>query len=289
MERKVWTQIVALVSRLATARSARFTFGDHEIVLVQLWAVLHDRPTMWACRLTNWPEDLRPTRLPTPSTMSRRLRRTAVAELLWRAEHRARGRAPRSLLHIVDGKPLPVSRHSQDRDARFGHGAGGLNKGYKLHVITSRNAALAAWCVRPANEDEAKTAATRLLHQKRLTGYLLADANYDRNALYQACRLRGIQLLAPRRYPDSQGLGHHQHDPARLYAIRQQEQSLTGFASKLMEQRRRIEPWFGSLTSSSFGLTHLPPWVRGLPRVERWVCAKLLVWHCSKRARKRAN
>lgn len=289
MEREVWKQIVAQVDKFAKPASRRFRFPPREIVLVYVWAALHDRPIYWACRAGNWPAELRPRRLPSQPTMSRRLRVESVGRLLKAVERRARIRAARSLVHIVDGKPLSIARHSRDRDARFGRGAGGLNKGYKLHVIVSRTGDLAAWCVRPANEDEAKTAAAYLLDQKPLTGYLLADANYDRNALYGACRERGIQLLAPRRYGSNCGLGHCRHDPARLYAIEQQERLLTGFATQLMQERRRVEPWLGALSASSFGLTHLPPWVRRHRRVQQWICAKLIVAHCAKRARKHAS
>jgi hypothetical protein len=288
MEREVWLRIVTLVDRLAKGVSRRYRFDDARIALVLQWAALHDRPVSWACRADHWPAELRPARLPTPATMTRRLRSASVVRLLRAVERCSRGHIRGSLLHIVDGKPLPVAKHSRDRQAGFGRGVGGLAKGYKLHVITSQNGELVTWCVRSLQQDEAKTAAD-LLTQTRITGYLLADRNYDRNALYAVCRQRDVQLLAPRRYGPQCGLGRQRHDPARLYAVAQQEHSLTGFAPQLMGERRRVERWFGSLSSSPFGLTHLPPWVRGLRRVERWVTAKLTVWHCAKRARRHAG
>ncbi len=30
----------------------------------------------------------------------------------------------------------------------------------------------------------------------------------------------------------------------------------------------------------------LPPWVRGLRRVEHWICAKLTIWNCAKHVRR---
>ena len=288
MEREVWLEIVAQVGRQTKPLSRRFRFGADWIVLIQQWAALHDRPIYWACQACNWPPDLRPARLPVPSTMTRRLRTPRVRDLLARVERRCRGPIRQSLVHLVDGKPLPIGNHSRDPDAGYGRGAGGLAKGYKMHVITSQNDDLTAWDVRPIQHDEARIAA-ELLRQKRFTGYLLADRNYDRNALYERCRKRGVQLLAPRRCGPDHGVGHHRHDPARLYAIAQLEQSLTGFAPKLMRQRGRIERWFGRLASSSFGLTYLPPWVRTLERVKRWVTAKLIIWHCAKRVKKRTG
>jgi hypothetical protein len=288
MEREVWNEIVTQVAARAKPVSARFRFGTAQIVLVQLWAALHDRPVSWACVADHWPTDVRPTRLPTPSTLSRRLRTQPVRDLLAAVERRCRGPARFTLVHLVDGKPLPIANHSRDSDAGYGRGAGGKAKGYKIHVITSLNGDLIAWQVRPIHHDEPRVAA-ELLRQKRFSGYLLADRNYDRNALYQQCRERGIQLLAPRRYGAGRGLGHHRHDPGRLRAIAQIEQSLTGFAPKLLRERRRIERWFGRLSSSSLGLTYLPPWVRTLERVQRWITAKFIVWHCAKRLKKRSG
>ena len=118
MEREVWTWIVAFVGRITNREaSRRFTFCEREIVGVDLWAALHDRPTSWAWRAANWPADLRPSHRPTPSTMSRRVRRTSFAAFLAAAQRRLRQGAPRGLLHIVDGKPLPIGNPSHDPDA----------------------------------------------------------------------------------------------------------------------------------------------------------------------------
>ncbi len=288
MEREVWLQMVSFVQQLAKPTSKRFTFSDALIVLVKLWADLWCRPLSWACNPENWPADLRPARLPTSSTMSRRVQRPAVADLRHAVERRARGRQQTTLVHLLDGKALPIAKHSRDAEAGFGRGVGGLAKGYKLHVIVGKNEQLAAWHVTPLNHDEAKVAAAELLPQVQFTGYLLADRNYDRNALYAACRERGVQLLAPRRYGPHRGLGRHAHDPARLHAVQQMEQSLTGFAPQLFRQRRGVERWLGSFSSSPYGLTHLPPWVRGLERVRCWVEDRLIVYHCARRVKKQA-
>jgi hypothetical protein len=191
------------------------------------------------------------------------------------------------LVAIVDGKPLPISAHSTDGDAGYGWGAGGKAKGYKLHVIAGRSGTIRAWAVRPIHHDEAKVAAS-ILPQAHLDGYLLADANYDRNALYEVCRRHRVQLLTPRRYGSERGLGHHRHSPARLRAIEMLENSATGFGPQLLQERPRIERLFGAMASCSYGLPVLPPWARGLDRVERWICAKLIVWNCFRHVRKHA-
>ncbi len=185
----------------------------------------------------------------------------------------------------MDGKPLPIGNHSHDNEVGYDRGAGGKTKGYKLHVIAGKHGETRAWCVRPIHHDEARVAVT-LLSAARLHGYRLGDANYDRNALYEACRQRGVQLLAPRRFGPSRGLGHHWHSRGRLRAIEMLEVSTTGFASTLLLERRRPERLFGGLSSSAFGLPSLPPWVRGLRRVEGWMCAKLIVRNCAKHVRR---
>jgi hypothetical protein len=287
MEREVWLRMVSFVHRLAKPAPRRFTYSDELILLVELWAALWSRPVSWACRCENWPADLRPARLPTPSTMTRRRRRPAVAVLRSAVERRTHGPQKQTLLHMLDGKALPIAKHSRAGEAGFGRGVGGLAKGYKLHVMVGKNGHLAAWHVAALNQDEAKVAAAELLPHVRFTGYLLADKNYDRNALYAACRGRGIQLLAPRRYGPHRGLGNRPHDPARRYAVQQLEQSLTGFAPQLFRQRHGVERWLGSFTSSPYGLTHLPPWTRGLQCVRCWVADRLIVYHCARRAKKR--
>lgn len=289
MEREVWEMIVTQVSRLRlVAASTRFTFSAREIVQVFLWAVMHHRPVYWACQPRSWPADLRPARLPVASTMTRRLRTLAVQQALRRLERRVRGRRRRGWVHVVDGKPLPIGNHSRDPDAGYGRGAGGKAKGYKLHAIAGLGQNLRAWCVRPIQHDEAKVAGA-LLPQADIRGYLLADRNYDRNPLYERCRRRQVQLVAPRRYGSGRGLGHHRHSPARRRAIALLEHDTSGFGPALLRERRRIERWFGSLASSCFGLTPLPPWVRRLHRVERWVAGKLIVWHCVQQIKKRAG
>lgn len=289
MEREVWTRILAhLHATRKEAQGRRFVYVVDDIVRVFLWAALHERPIYWACRRQHWPHDLCPPRLPTPSTMTRRLRTPAVQSTLQAVERRSRGRRPRGLLHIVDGKPLPIGYHSRDAEAGFGRGAGQMAKGYKLHMIAGAMGEIRAWCVRPIHHDEAKLAA-QLLAEAGIQGYLLGDANYDRNALYQACGRRHIQFLAPRRYGPQHGLGHCRQDPARLRAVELLEHSHTGFGPRLMAERARIERFFGSLSSSSYGLPSLPPWVRHLDRVTRWITAKFIIWNCVQKLRKRAG
>ncbi len=288
MEREVWQRMVAEMERANQPElGPRFTFSVVTILQVYLWAALNHRPIYWACCPAHWPLDLRPRRVPVASTMTRRLRTPVVRRAQRQLERRLRGRRRRGLVHIVDGKPLPIGRHSHDPDAGYGRGAGGKDKGYKLHVIAGRQGEIRAWCVCAIQHHEA-VVATRWLPAAGVRGYLLADMNYDSNTLYEACRARQLQLIAPRRYGPGRGLGNHWHSPDRLRALDMLENSHTGFGPRLLEQRRNIERLFGALSSSSLALLALPPWVRHLRRVELWIAAKLAIWNCLQGLRRKA-
>jgi len=77
-------QIVMKTYRKTNLKRAKFT--DADVVLIYLWAVLHDRPTCWACNKNNWPIYYRKRLLPDPSTMCRRLRKHGVQLLLRQTE-----------------------------------------------------------------------------------------------------------------------------------------------------------------------------------------------------------
>ena len=281
MERELWRKVYRLVGSLGRSRRRRrVRFGDRVIVLVALWAALHDRATNWACEAANWSR-LRPRRLPSESTMSRRLRTPSVQALLDAAEARLRedppggsldGLAPAGLVKVADGKPLPVGGHSKDPDARSGRGAGGMARGYKLYALWGDGPLPCAWDVRPMNASEPAVAA-ELVRALPGAGYLPADAVYDVNPLYDAAAAAGHQLVAPRKRPGG-GLGHRPHSPHRLRSI----ELLRGeFGRALHRLRDRIERRFARLTNFAGGLAPLPNWVRRLPRVRRWVQCKLIL------------
>ena len=204
-----------------------------------------------------------------------RLNRPGVIALFEAVTDRLRQRDGPAPIQPIDAKPLPVSRHSQDPDARFGRGAGGIDKGYKIYTIWADGHALpTAWEVEPMNRSEPDVG-RGLIQSLRGSVLLLGDAVYDNNPLYQATGERGHRLLAPRRYEAAKGIGHHRHSPYRLEALRWM---CDGRLRQLHhEHRRRIETRFGNLVGFGGGLTHLPPWVRRLHRVRLWVHGKLLL------------
>jgi len=278
MEHRLWQAIVAVLSALDKPRTpARFGFADADVVRVYYWAVIHDRPTSWACRREHWPAHLRKRPLPSAATMSRRLRSARVAALLDALERRVTAPAGPGLFWMIDGKPLPIGGCSKDRQAGYGKAAGGKAKGYKLHALVGGDGAVAAWRVAPMNKDE-RVMAGRLLRAAppEVVGYLAADANSDSNKLHRACDARDqLHLVTPRRYGPGKGTGHRKQTPGRLRSIARTEGPFPAFADRLRRDRAEIERRFGNLTNWGGGLTCLPAWVRTHRRVRRWVQAKL--------------
>jgi Transposase DDE domain len=280
MEHQLWKAIVGVLLTLDNPRApTRFDFSDEDIVKVYYWSVICDRPTSWACRKDHWPVHLRKRPLPSPSTMSRRLRSPSVVALLGRLERRVVAPKGPGLFWIIDGKPLPIGGCSKDRQAGYGKAAGGKAKGYKLHALIGSDGAVAAWRVAPMNKDE-RVMAERLVRAAppEVVGYLLADANYDSNKLHAICGRRGnLQLVTPRRYGPGKGTGHRKQTAGRLRSMALTEGPFPAFARQLRNDRAAVERQFGNLTNWGGGLTCLPAWVRTHRRVRRWVQAKLVL------------
>lgn len=275
MERELWPILYRLV--LEVARDVRQKYVQYQpwvLVAVFLWAALHDRPAAWACHPRHWRTTTRrPPRLPSPSTISRRIDTVGVG-LFWRAlEDRARACGQPALVAFLDAKPLPIGGCGKDPDARFGRGAGCVAKGYKLHAVWAGRAVPEAWAVTPMNGNE-KAVAADLIARLGHGGYLLADGNYDASYVYDAAAGRGYQLVAPCRKGGRPGGGHCYQSPHRRRGIALLQ---SDFGRALYQARTGIERSFGQATSFGGGLAGLPAWVRGQDRVRTWVWAKLLI------------
>jgi hypothetical protein len=130
MERELWTALCALAAGLHNRLTAA-RYSDEVICAVYWWAVVHDRPTSWACRRENWSaEQARP--LPSQPTMSRRLR---SAERGADAPGRSAGR----------GLPLGRWPSSSGQEPLWGIAA----------TARTASAAWSSWPLPPANSSTA--------------------------------------------------------------------------------------------------------------------------------------
>ena len=82
MEHQLWKAIIAILATLDKPRKAKEKYSDNDIVKVYYWSVIHDRPIVWTLVCGNWPIHLRKRKLPSSTTMSRRLRTPSVKALL---------------------------------------------------------------------------------------------------------------------------------------------------------------------------------------------------------------
>ena len=288
MERELWAWLMIAVRDVSRQRwdTAYHTHTTATIVRVYLWAVLHDRPVVWACEPRHWDRLTRPKKLPSQSTMSRRLRHPSVQSFLEAIGRRLVGELQPTLwmFKLLDGKPLTVAAHSTDRDATWGRGAGQQARGYKLHLIVGGKPMPDTFEVTSLNQSE-QTVARRMIPQLRRGqdddhgGYLVADAGYDDDSLYRLATQTNHRFVAPRRKPGT-GLAHKTFHPDRLRAIETLEVAPLAdgaFGRGLMNLRTGIERSLGNLASFFAGLHHLSPWVRRLHRVRLYVHAKLLI------------
>ena len=244
MERELWGLVYHVVQELDSGHGHwKYSAGD--IVVVFLWAVVHDRPTSWAAIKTNWSNDLCPKSLPSQSCLSRRLRRAETQQLMTAVEEAwlALVCVERWWLKVIDAKPLPISCISKDTDARYGRGAGGYQNGYKFYAVWGVGPLPVAWALAPMNVSE-KIMARSLICDLRGGGYLLGDNEYDSNVLYDLAHEANHQLLAPQR--KSTSLGHQRHSPYRLRCIELRKQP---FGKSISNYRWEIERNFGGLTS----------------------------------------
>src|SRR6478735_2029928 len=124
MEHQLWKTIVMILATIdKTLKTTAFDFSDEDIVKVYYWSVIHDRPVSWACCRKHWPLHLRKRPLPSPTTMSRRLRSRSVLSLLDALEQRVVAPKEPGIFWMIDGKPLPIGGCSKDRQAGYGRAA----------------------------------------------------------------------------------------------------------------------------------------------------------------------
>ena len=274
MQSRRWNEVYRIVGEVAAELpSGSRRFADRVIVLVLLWAALNHKPISWACRRESWVvwmQRLLP-RVPSPTTMSRRLRRASIGVFLDTVLARVQGPLGTSLLRVLDGTGLEIRGHSKDRQAGVGYSAGRRAKGYKLHVLLDAGGAVVAWRIAPMNTNE-KVMAARMLRVFPQQAYVVADGNYDSNKLHELVGRHGGQLLAPLRVSKVRRQGRDTPGRRRCADL------LGGpFGRGLLHARNCIERFFGNADSHGEGLGDLPAWVRTHRRVRLWVHAKLII------------
>jgi hypothetical protein len=289
MDTKVWQVLTAGVrsaDRRIPRQGRRPRYTDASIVKMYLWSVWHDRPLCWACDRGHYNTMFRPSQLPSVSQFSRRVKTGRVTQMLQAVNAYLTGTQAPVTLSFLDGKPLPISFCSHDPDARVGWATKRFAKGYKLHAWATADGRIPRYEVRPMNEGEAKVA--RRFADSISGGLVLADANYDTKHLYQALGARGAQLLTPLKRIAVNPGPLRRMGPHRRFAI-ELHRRLGDSYRALLDLRDQIERIFAALTCFGGGLTTLPPWVRRLDRVARWVTAKIAIYHARLRLRKLAS
>lgn len=283
MDSHVWRLVyrtIREVDRGLPRHGRRPVFGDVLIVAIYIWTVEHDRPLCWGCDRRHYGSDFRPRRLPSVSQFCKRIK-TERCEAILQGMHDRLARSDVGMrLSFLDGRALRVGAHSKDRDARSGPAPGGMAKGYKLHAWATEDMRIPIWSVVPLNLCE-KTVAGVLLDARRAAGVVLADSNYEAGWLYDRVAEKGGQLVTPLR--ENVGSGHHRQSPSRLAAARLWDP----VGAYVYRDRLTIERVFGNTCCFGGGLGPLPAWVRTLPRVRRWVGAKLIIYHARLALRRR--
>ena len=283
-----WKLVCAAVrsaDRAVKRRGRKMVYTDQQIVKMLLWTVRHDRPLCWACDRQNYGTAYRPRQLPSVSQFCRRAQSPRVAAMIeYVNRFLMRPRRPVSVV-CVDGKALPVSDYSRDRDATNGWGTGHFQRGYKLHGCVSDDDQFVDFQVHPIHVSETLVARELLSHTLEPGMFALGDTQYDSSALHTVCRSHGGRLLTPLRGRARTVDQIRRMDVARRQLIvlwdRQPEAM-----ERLLHERKRIERAFANLGNAGDGLKGLPHWVRGLAKVSRWVTIKIIFYNARMIARR---
>ena len=275
---KVVCAAVRSADRVVKRRGRKMVYTDQQIVKMLFWSVRHDRPLCWACDRDSYSGAYRPKQLPSVSQFCRRVQSPRVVAMIEHVSQRlARPSRPVEVV-CVDGKALPINDYSRDAEATNGWGTGRFQRGYKLHGCVSDDDRFVGFQVHPMNVAE-PTAARQMLEQVIGPGvFALADSNYDSSPLHALCRSRGGRLLT-RLKGRARSI-----DRVRRMEIGRRELMLLWdrqpqAMERLLHERDRIERVFGTLGNAGDGLKGLPPWVRGLEKVRRWVTVKIIFYH----------
>ena len=127
MDRQLWrivTRAIVRVNRQLPRDGRRPRYSDVLIVRMFLWSVWHERPMVWACDRQHYTGLFRPRRLPSVSQFCRRLKAPRVLRMIDAVNDRLIQRDRPATVSFFDGKPMPISNHSRDTDAKKGYADG---------------------------------------------------------------------------------------------------------------------------------------------------------------------
>ena len=290
MDREIWNQICAAVrsaDRRIRRTGRRPTFTDQQILKMLIWVGAHDRPLCWGCDRRHYSRLYRPARLPSISQFCRRVKPARIQAMLAAVNaYLTRSQRP-TRRAFLDGKAMILSDYTHDAEARTGHASTGFAKGYKLHALATQDGRIPAFTVTSLNVGEPNTA-RRLTEAIEPHTLVLADANYDSCALYQAVADRGARLLTPLKGRAREAQRLRRLPAARRQAIRRWDRH-PAWCLGILHRRDAIDRIFGAMVSFGGGLHGLPPWVRRLDRVTRWITVKVVVYHARLQHRHRAS
>jgi hypothetical protein len=263
------------------------TYSVAEIALVWLWLAFHNWPRsggvlrLKSRREYRWWRSggwhlLSPDRVPHETTVKRRADRADCRAFLAAVDDDLLKKLkPQTQSCLLDSTPLPVGNHSHDADARWGHHR---LRGYRWHTITSADRIVLASIVAPANVHELTVAPT-LVEQLARRGvgvqWLPADEGYDSEPLHEVVVTQlGARLVAP--LNDRGGHRTMLRTPHRARLNRDWNRPVL---RRVYRQRGEIDRMYSTFKCSRYGLWALPPWIRHLPTVARWVHLKQLLYH----------
>ena len=284
MSSQLWRlvyQSLRRVNRGIAKKGRKCQYDDTLIVAMYLWAVFHDRPLCWAAQRANYSSMFRPRKLPSRSQFGRRIKTVRCQELLQALDRELAQVEGVPNIFLMDSRPLRVGAYSRDPEACNGYTKDGFAKGYKLHVLATKQGQIVAWRLTGLNRND-KPVAYELIEEGCPQGFVLADGAYDSGDLYDHVLKHKALFLTP--LPPNVGGGHRPQSSARMLAA----DLWAHGAEEVYRERLGVERIFSQQSSFGGGLAPLPAWVRRQERVWRWVAAKLILYHARLSLRKNA-
>lgn len=300
MDGELWNAMYRMVLKVARRwpdpprrRGSPDEYAVWEIALLWLWTAFWNQPLIATTRQLNDPECRRglkiqgfllPERVPHETTIRRRSSRADYTAFIaevnrqWIATLQARIKRL-----LIDSTPLLVPHVSKDRDATWGHHR---QRGYRWHTLTSSDRVILIDRVEGANVHELAVAPD-LVRQAAQAGlhprYIVGDDGYDSEPLHQCVRQSlHARLIAP--LNDRGGKRTMRYTPNRRWLNQHWKTKAIVNAYRI---RPEIDRMYSQFKGHRLGLYALPPWVRHLPAVRRWVQLKQALYHAYVAQRRR--